>query len=95
MVNVFTVNEKDQQPLLKILSGVTEGIIKSLPGFISANFHLSKDGTKVVNYAQWRSEEDFRAMHRHPDLQDHIHQCRRLASIEQVHCRVAYTAEPV
>lgn len=29
------------------------------PGFTSANLHISLDKTRVVNYAQWRSKEDF------------------------------------
>ncbi len=28
------------------------------PGMIGAALHRSTDGTRVVNYAQWRSEED-------------------------------------
>ncbi|QIZ01044.1 antibiotic biosynthesis monooxygenase [Streptomyces sp. S1D4-11] len=27
------------------------------PGMISANFHLSADGTRVLNYAEWTSDE--------------------------------------
>ncbi|WP_329140048.1 antibiotic biosynthesis monooxygenase [Streptomyces sp. NBC_01476] len=27
------------------------------PGMISANFHLSTDGTRVLNYAEWTSDE--------------------------------------
>jgi hypothetical protein len=27
------------------------------PGLISANFHLSTDGTRVLNYAEWTSDE--------------------------------------
>ncbi len=36
--------------------------MRHLPGFISANIHAGLDGTHVVNYAQWRSEDDFKAM---------------------------------
>ena len=32
------------------------------PGFVSANIHVSTDGTRVVNYAQWESAEAFQAM---------------------------------
>ncbi|WP_328604544.1 antibiotic biosynthesis monooxygenase [Amycolatopsis sp. NBC_00345] len=28
------------------------------PGGISAHFHLSDDGTRIANYAEWRSEAD-------------------------------------
>ena len=36
--------------------------MRGLPGFVSANLHKSLDGTKVANYAQWRSREHFEAM---------------------------------
>jgi hypothetical protein len=28
------------------------------PGGISAHFHLSEDGTRIANYAEWRSAAD-------------------------------------
>ncbi|MGI5467488.1 hypothetical protein [Streptomyces sp. CA-132043] len=28
-----------------------------LPGMVSANFHLSTDGTRVLNYAEWTSDQ--------------------------------------
>jgi heme-degrading monooxygenase HmoA len=32
------------------------------PGLISANMHISTDGTRVLNYAEWTDEEAHRAM---------------------------------
>ena len=40
--------------------------MQHLPGFRSANIHLSTDGTRVVNYAQWDSAEAFRRCWRTP-----------------------------
>ena len=31
-------------------------------GFISSNIHRSLDGTRVVNYAQWKNQESFEKM---------------------------------
>ena len=31
------------------------------PRFVSASFHLSDDGRRVLNYAQWTSREDYQA----------------------------------
>ena len=36
-----------------------KGTVKGQPGFISANLHVSTDRKKVVNYAQWKTEEDY------------------------------------
>lgn len=33
-----------------------------LPGLISAHFHVGTDGTRVLNYAEWTSEEAHRAV---------------------------------
>lgn len=62
IINVFTVDPKDQAELVRILVDVTESAVRLMEGFISASFHLSLDGTKVAAYAQWRSEEHYQAM---------------------------------
>jgi len=33
--------------------------VKLQPGFVSANLHISIDKKRVVNYAQWRTQEDY------------------------------------
>lgn len=55
LINVFTVTRMTQQPLVDLLTEATEQVMRHRPGFISANIHASLDGTRVVNYAQWRS----------------------------------------
>jgi heme-degrading monooxygenase HmoA len=62
LINVFTVNRETQQPLVELLTEATEQVMRHRPGFVSANIHASLDGTRVVNYAQWRSRDDFLAM---------------------------------
>lgn len=36
------------------------------PGFVSATFHASHSGRRVVNYAQWTSREEWQAGTRDP-----------------------------
>lgn len=36
------------------------------PGLISANFHRSLDGTRIMNYGQWRSLADFESLLQDP-----------------------------
>ncbi len=79
LVNVFTVAPEDQQRLLDVLVEATEGVMNKLPGFVSANLHKSLDGTKVTNYAQWRSRKDFEAMLAHPDAGAHMREAARIA----------------
>jgi heme-degrading monooxygenase HmoA len=69
LVNVFTVEPGNQQKVVEML---VEATMKNVPGFISASIHKSLDGVRVVNYAQWRSQQDFEAMRNNPQTQAHM-----------------------
>ncbi|MDT0457070.1 antibiotic biosynthesis monooxygenase [Streptomyces sp. DSM 41527] len=93
LINVFTVLPERQAELVTVLSRATEETMKDRPGFISANIHASADGERVVNYAQWESEEHFRTMLGDPAAQEHMAQAAALAegfdprlfAVESVH----------
>lgn len=92
LVNVFAVTPDNQQAVIDVLVEAGEQTMKHLPGFISANLHKSYDGKSVVNYAQWRSREDFEAMLRSPEAQPHMRAAAALAeSYNPVLCRVTDT----
>jgi len=80
LLNVFTVESAKQQQLVDLLIEATEKSTKRLPGFISANIHKSLDGTRVANYAQWRTVEDHQRMLKNPDAIPHMQQPASLAS---------------
>jgi heme-degrading monooxygenase HmoA len=50
-INVFTVPDGRQQPLIDVLSEAAK-VAREVPGWLSASLHRSLDGTRVVNYAQ-------------------------------------------
>jgi heme-degrading monooxygenase HmoA len=85
LINVFTVAPEDQQGLLDVLVEATESVMNGLPGFVSANLHASLDGTKVTNYAQWRSREDFEAMLQNPEAMVHMREAARIAERFEPH----------
>lgn len=58
LINVFETRPEQQQALIDQWIRFTEEVKKE-PGYIGTALHRSKDGTRVVNYAQWRSEADF------------------------------------
>ncbi|MFF7891599.1 antibiotic biosynthesis monooxygenase family protein [Streptomyces sp. NPDC007907] len=91
LVNVFSVAPEKQRELRDHLVRVTEDLIRHMPGFVSASFHLSRDGEQVVNYAQWRSEADFRAMHADPRLQSHFDYCRSVSRPKPILCEVTHS----
>jgi len=68
LINVFTCTRDDQQRLVEAWQRGTDEVMRCLPGFVSANIHRSLDGTKVINYAQWRSRDDFQASFGNPQV---------------------------
>ncbi len=78
LINVFTVQPERARELADLLTAATEDVMQHIDGFISANIHLSTDGTRVVNYAQWRSAEAFQAMLQIPAARQHMATVRRV-----------------
>ena len=68
LINVFSVAPENQIRLVEAWQRGTDELMCHLPGFISANIHRSLDGTKVFNYAQWESANDFNASLQNPDV---------------------------
>ncbi len=79
LINVFTVEPRDQQRLVDALVEATKSNLNRFPGFVSANIHRSFDGTKVVNYAQWESRETYEAMLESPQAAPHLKEAAEIA----------------
>jgi quinol monooxygenase YgiN len=88
LVNVFTVSPEKQSELVDVLIRATEETMQHRPGFISASIHRSVDGTKVVNYAQWRSSADFAAMRDNDKARPHMQAAAALATFDPIVCEV-------
>ncbi|MEV6946734.1 antibiotic biosynthesis monooxygenase family protein [Streptomyces sp. NPDC051172] len=80
LVNVFTVSPDRRTELIGLLARATEETMKHQPGFICANFHALQDGERVINYAQWESEEHYRAMLTNPEARVHMDQAATIAT---------------
>jgi quinol monooxygenase YgiN len=94
LVNVFRVEPEEQDALIDALVRATDDVIASVPGFVSASFHRSLDGTAVLNYAQWRSREDFEAIFSRPEVVAHFREIGRLARGERNLYEVVSVHEP-
>jgi quinol monooxygenase YgiN len=92
LINVFTVDPDRATQLADLLHTATEEVMRHQPGFRSANIHVSTDGTRVVNYAQWDSAEAYRAMLDNPTTHQHMAQAASLAISFDPHL---YTVESV
>lgn len=60
-INVFTTTRENQQALIELLAEAARHV-QDVPGWISANIHRERDGTRVVNYAQCASREAWEAV---------------------------------
>ena len=58
LINVFETKPEQQQELIDQWIRFVEEVAGE-PGMIGTALHRSTDGTRVVNYAQWKSKEDF------------------------------------
>lgn len=58
-----------QQELIDLMIDALETTTKHQPGFVSASFHKSLDGTRVFNYAQWRTQLQYEAFAQSPQDQ--------------------------
>jgi len=88
LINVFTVDPENQQRLVELWQRATDGVMRHLPGFISANVHRSLDGTKVVDYAQWESQEAFNQMLQNPFASPWVRELAELGTPAPVLCEV-------
>jgi len=82
LINVFTVEQVNQQQLIDLLTLATESSVKNIKGFISASLHRSLDGTKVTMYAQWNSIEDYQNMRNNPTATPYLDQALKIANFE-------------
>lgn len=62
LINSFSCEPRNQQHPIDAWIRATEQRLGTLPGIISAALHRSKDGTRVVNYAQWKSAENWETL---------------------------------
>ena len=79
LINTFTVEPERAEALLALLSEATHRI-RRMPGFVSANLHMSRDRRHVANYAQWRSHADLEAMLNSPEAQAHLREAAAIAA---------------
>jgi quinol monooxygenase YgiN len=92
LINTFRVKPGRAEDLALVLKTATEQTIQHAPGFISANVHVSDDGGRVINYAQWRSRADYEAMRKSPGSQAHFEQALALSeSFDPVLCELRYS----
>jgi len=82
LLDVFTVQPKDQQRLVNLLIEATEKVTSQQEGFISVSIHKSLDGTRVVNYAQWKSRDTIEKMLKNPRAISYMSEALSIAKLD-------------
>lgn len=98
LINTFTVDPSKCDALLEVLTEATNDVMRYMPGFVSANLHVSADQRHIANYAQWRSLEDLQSMMKDPAAQSHMKVAAGLADTFDPHTyslRHSISAEPM
>ncbi len=72
LINVFNVEPENHLALFEHLKEATEQVFIKMPGYISANLHISDDKKTVTNYAQWESLEDDQKIFENEEVQKHM-----------------------
>lgn len=57
----FETTADNQQRALEEIGDYVEEFLSRQEGFLRSRLHRALDGTGLVHYALWRSEDDFRA----------------------------------
>jgi len=57
LINVFSCESGAQQQLVDTWIRATDDVLGKVPGIICSALHRSRDGTRVVNYAKFKSAE--------------------------------------
>ena len=62
VITTFEVTPGTCLDLMDELSAAFEEVISKQPGYIASALHVNDARTRIANYSQWRSREDFHAM---------------------------------
>jgi quinol monooxygenase YgiN len=79
LINVFDVGAANQEALVDLLTEGAEHVMRHRPGFVSVSVLASNDGSRVVNFAQWRSYEDVKATMADAEVQAFARRAAELA----------------
>ncbi|MCU4655040.1 antibiotic biosynthesis monooxygenase [Roseibacterium sp. SDUM158016] len=62
VITTFDTSPGNCADLIDELSAAYSEFISKQPGFIAAALHVNDAQTRVANYSQWQSRDDFKAM---------------------------------
>jgi hypothetical protein len=72
LINTYTCADARQGELIAALENLIAETSTLVDGLISSSVHASLDRTRVINYMQWRSTQDFDQAELHPKVREHL-----------------------
>jgi quinol monooxygenase YgiN len=82
LINVYTVRPNDQRRLVDLLIWAKKKVTSQQEGFISARIHKSLDGSRVVNYMQWKSKQAIEKMLKNPRAIAYMNDALSIANLD-------------
>jgi quinol monooxygenase YgiN len=70
VITTFETTPATAFDLAEALEAAYRDWIRLQPGFIAAGLHMNDARTRICNYSQWRSREDYQAMLRTPEMRE-------------------------
>jgi hypothetical protein len=93
LINSFSCEPTKQDDLINAWQQATEAELGGLPGIVSAALHRSLDGTRVVNYAQWRGADDWRNLTRVGTMKKYFERTARFGKPDAHLYKVVYVLD--
>lgn len=73
VVTTFEVTPGTCQDLLDELKVACDTFVSKQPGFVGAAMHVNDAQTRIANYVQWKTRDDFQAMLRSDKMREFHH----------------------
>lgn len=68
VITTFEVTPGTCEDLLAELRGACNAFVSKQPGFVGAAMHVNDAQTRIANYTQWQSRDDFQRMLRSDEM---------------------------
>ena len=82
LINILTVDPKNEPELMELLRTNTENLVRTLDGWISTSFIVAKNRRRVAIYSQWRDLASVEAMQTNPTMRAYFPRIAALAAFE-------------
>ena len=94
VITTFEVSPATCQDLLDELTVVWHEFVRQQPGFVGVAMHVNDAKTRIANYSQWKTRDDFQALLRSDAMQEYNQKINGLCkSFEPVLYEVAVSID--